>query len=334
MRPVVRTVLRGALDRVHHVRAVPPGEARSTVAAVYAQTERDFGALAPPVALHSPDPQVLAAAWTMLRESLLVEGATSRADKEAVATAVSRANTCPYCAEVHGAARGPDGGRAAGPVAAWVWDGGAAGPPPVPPDRIPEIIATAVTFHYLNRMVNVFLDGSPLPPALPAAARGTVLRAVARSLRPRRPGGPARGGSLALLPAAPLPEDLAWAAPYPHLAGAFARAGAAIGAAGERVLPGAVREMVTARLDAWDGRPPGPGSGRPDEPLSRLAPGERPVARLALLTALASYRVTAADIAAVRGGPVPVDDRDLIGITAWASLAAARRAGLLLARNG
>ncbi|GLF98800.1 carboxymuconolactone decarboxylase family protein [Streptomyces yaizuensis] len=328
MRPLVRTVLRGSLDRIHHVAAVRPAAARGTVAAVYAQAERDFGALAPPVALHSPHPGVLAAAWTMLRETLLVEGRVGRAAKETVATAVSEANSCPYCAEVHGAAADAGGGRPAGRLADWVRDGGAAtGPPPGPPDRAPELIGTAVTFHYLNRMVNVFLDGSPLPPALPPAARGTMLRVVAGALRSREPGGPAPGVSRALLPAAPLPGDLAWAAPRPHIAGAFARAAAAIGAAGESALPGPTRELVLDRLAGWDGAPLGP--GRPDGPAAALAPAARPAARLALLTALASYRVTPADIAAVRA-----DDRTLVGITAWASLAAARRAGALLAGEG
>ncbi|NBE53877.1 alkylhydroperoxidase, partial [Streptomyces sp. YC537] len=74
VKPVVKAVLRGALKDVRHIRAVAPDSAEGLAARVYAQLERDFGVLAPPVALHSPAPPVLAAAWTLLREVLLVEG--------------------------------------------------------------------------------------------------------------------------------------------------------------------------------------------------------------------------------------------------------------------
>ncbi|MEV6623168.1 carboxymuconolactone decarboxylase family protein, partial [Amycolatopsis sp. NPDC051114] len=101
---LVRFALRRTLRDVKYVEAVRPRHARGLVRDVYRQVERDFGMLAPPVALHSPAPEVLAAAWLMLRESLVAGGTASRADKEVVAAAVSAANSCPYCVEVHGMA--------------------------------------------------------------------------------------------------------------------------------------------------------------------------------------------------------------------------------------
>src|SRR5262249_9144287 len=71
---------------------------------VYVQVEQEFGVLAPPIALHSPSPETMAAAWLMLRESMLAPGLVGRAHKEAIAAAVSLGNTCPYCVTVHGAA--------------------------------------------------------------------------------------------------------------------------------------------------------------------------------------------------------------------------------------
>src|SRR6185295_15469362 len=115
-------------------------------------------------------------------------------------TAVSVANTCPYCVDVHGAAVTVLGqGRDFPEVTAWV-DG--TGPVPGEPDDRPELVGVAVTFHYLTRMVNVFLPNSPLPPGLP---RGPGLAVLGRFLRdaadsPIRP-----CDSLALLPTAPLP---------------------------------------------------------------------------------------------------------------------------------
>ncbi|MFC7110765.1 hypothetical protein ACFQQB_66485 [Nonomuraea rubra] len=66
-----------------------------------------------------------------------------------------------------------------------------------------ELIAVAVTFHYLNRMVAVFLGDSPLPPEVPARARGPALRAFGRLMRPAARRTPPAGASLPLLPAAP-----------------------------------------------------------------------------------------------------------------------------------
>ncbi|WP_347566705.1 carboxymuconolactone decarboxylase [Streptomyces griseocarneus] len=216
-RTLVRTALRGSLAQIRHVRAVPPGAAEGTVATVYAASEREFGLLAPPLALHSPAPESLAACWLMLRETLLADGRVSRAAKEAVATGVSRDNSCPYCVDVHRAqvrTLPPD--DAAGRLSAWARRGG---PRPFPDEDAPEVVGVAVTFHYLNRMVNLFLRDSPVPPLAPAALRGGMLRAVSRVTRPPAPGAPAPGDSLGLLPAAPLPPDLAWAAGRPAVAG-------------------------------------------------------------------------------------------------------------------
>ncbi|MGA4844416.1 carboxymuconolactone decarboxylase [Streptomyces sp. G45] len=338
MRGLLATSLRGGLVRIRHVTAVRPEEAHGTVAAVYRQTERDFGALAPPVALHSPAPGVLAAAWAMLRETLLVEAAASRAAKEAVATGVSEANTCPYCVQIHGAAlSGLDRGGRDGPAFAWARGSGpdasaGAAPPPCAPAAVPELVGVAVAFHYLNRMVNVFLDDSPLPATTPAAARGPVLRIVTRSLRAQSARAPAPGDSLPLLPAAPPPADLAWAAGKAHIEGAFARAAAAVDAAGARAVPAAVRDLVLAELADWDGRPPGMARTWLEDRVRPLPAGTRPAARLALLTALASYQVSPADIDAVRDTVDGPADQRLVELTSWAALAAARRAGTRLAR--
>ncbi|MEV0998791.1 carboxymuconolactone decarboxylase family protein [Nonomuraea sp. NPDC050202] len=384
---------RGVLAQVRHVSPVPPRAARGLVARVYAQLVRDFGMAAPPVLLHSPAPEALAACWMMLRESLLCGDAAARVVKEVVASEVSAANACPYCVDVHHATlrglRGHDDPRLAA-VAAWARATGErrsvaeqppasrAGPlaagqqpscePVAVGQRLPalqprllaerewpppgagltavgersaaleaELIAVAVTFHYLNRMVTVFLGDSPLPPEVPRRARGPALWAFGRLMRPAARRTVPAGASLPLLPAAPLPPDLAWAGSGP-LADAFARASAAIEACGLRSVPGPVRDLVTERLAAWTGGPPPvpPGRARAQEagPPSRawvteataaLPGGLRPAATLALLTALAPYQVDDGVVEACRRAGQ--DDRSLIELTAWASLSAARRVG-------
>ncbi|MEV4374183.1 carboxymuconolactone decarboxylase family protein [Nonomuraea sp. NPDC049637] len=334
----------GALAQVRYVRPVRPGAARGLVARVYEQVERDFGMLAPPVALHSPAPRALAACWLVLRESLLAAGAAGRVAGELVAREVSAGNACPYCVDVHGAtlrALTPaDPGLR--PLAAWARASAApgAGGPPVTGAAAVELVAVAVTFQYLNRMVNVFLGDSPLPPELPGAARGSALRVFGALMRPaaRRPAPP--GGSLGLLPGAPLPDDLAWAGGVARLGEAFARAAAAIEEGGARRLPVQVRELVAERVSGWDGVPPGPGDGWADQAAAALPPAQRPAARLALLTALASHQVDARTVgefrAATPGPAAPTDaaptdaalaDAALVEAASWAAMTAARRTG-------
>jgi hypothetical protein len=183
----------------------------------------------------------------------------------------------------------------------------------------------AVTFHYLNRMVNVFLGDSLLPPQVPARARGGLLRMFGLVLRPMARRGAAPGASLGLLPAAPPAADLAFADGAPHVAGAFARAAHAFDEAGRRSVPSPVRDLVTAGLAGWDGTPPGLGRGWTDGPVSALPPAHQAAGRLALLTAMASYQVDTTVVEAFRAGTP--GDRELVELTSWAAMAAARTVG-------
>lgn len=323
---VARATRKSTLSQIRYVTPVMPRAATGAVAEVYRQAEYDFGMLAPPVSLHSPAPVPLAAAWMMLRESLVAEGHGTRAAKEVVAAAVSLANQCPYCVEVHGAAliglmRNPDSeaivaGRideVADPglreLARWSLDG--SGPAPAD-ELLPEYLGVAVTFHYLNRMVNLFLPKSPLPPNVPwpmrQRMRGVAASIMGRFARVQR----ATGTSLDLLPPADLPPDMAWAKGNDTIAEPFARAAAAIEAVGEHAVPQRIRELVHSRLS----------SGAPPNRREALEPAER----LALLLALASYRITPEDVAAYQ--QEQPSDQTFVEFASWVSLTAARHAVL------
>src|SRR5262245_56568052 len=86
--------------RIRYVTAVAPREARGLVAAVYAQLRADFGRVAEPLAVHSPAPELLAGAWGVVRETLLV-GRVPRGVKASIAGTVSAVNRCPSCVDVH-----------------------------------------------------------------------------------------------------------------------------------------------------------------------------------------------------------------------------------------
>lgn len=340
-----------ALLQVRYVHRVRYRAARGTVARVYREVEHDFGVLAPPIVLHAPAPEVLAAAWLMLREPMLAPGSAGRAAKEAVAAAVSVANACPFCVTIHGStldALSPTGEGSsiaadrpqdtADPLlralGAWARDG--ARPPahrsraPVDLDAVEraELVGVAVTLHYLNRMVNVFLGAMPMPPGAPHAMLGLVTRVLVGLIR--KGAGRARpsGASLDLLPEAAAAPDLAWAQGSPEIADAFARATAAIEEAGRTALPESVRALTRAKLESWDGRPLPLDAGWIEQALDPLPAAERGAGRLALLVALASYRVDERVVEGYRD--YRSDDGALIAACAWASLAAARVAGVRL----
>jgi AhpD family alkylhydroperoxidase len=326
--------------QIKHLSPVSADGADPLVGRVYAQVEEDFGMLAPPVSLHAPAPSVLAASWMMLRETLVAGGRADRTAKEVVAAAVSHGNRCPYCVDVHsstlyGLTRADDatavaegrleevGNPRLRQIAGWV--ARSAAPSPVPADQARELVGVAVVFHYLNRVVNVFLTESPFPDQVPAGVRPRLRRLAGRMVAPAARRSPEAGASLDLLPDAELPADLAWAAGSPHVAAALARSAAAIDEAGRREVPAAVRELTTTVLAAWDGSPPGLSRAWTDEAVSGLAEEDQAAGRLALLTALAAYQVDASvvdDFRRDRPG-----DEALVGLTSWAAMTAARRAG-------
>lgn len=88
---------------------------------------------------------------------------------------------------------------------------------------------------------------------------------------------------------------------------------------GGRMLAGAVR------------RRPRPGASLPLVALGGLPEEDRAGARLALLTALAPYRVTDADVTAWRGGSRT--DEDLVRLCAFGAITATERAEALITRT-
>ncbi|WP_150238106.1 carboxymuconolactone decarboxylase family protein [Nocardiopsis quinghaiensis] len=314
---LLRTAVRRSLKDVRHVHPVPPRRARGEVATLYRQVERDFGVLAPPVALLSPAPECAAATWTALRESLLVPGRTARPDREAVATAVSRDNACPYCVEVHGAtlgSLGPVGGDSRVRLGA------------DPPERA-ELGAVVLTFQHINRLVNVFLPESPLPAFAPGFARKSLRRATGAVIAARS-GHPVPGASLPLLPErtrrGPVPDDLGWAAGDPRILRALTRTAATIDAAGDRALPDTVRALLRRHLQEQGTGSAGVSRAWVEEPVSELPPPDRPLGRLALLTARASYQVGDDTVTECRNAGA--DDPTLVRAVCWAAMTAARHA--------
>jgi alkylhydroperoxidase family enzyme len=334
--------------QVKYVTPVPAAAARGLVARVYAQVAEESRLVVPPALLHSPAPEVLAAYWVLIREPLVGSGRVDRLAKEAVAAAVSVANICPYCVDMHSTGmyelssehdaeaivrdrveEVTDARIRA--LARWARtahlrdDRAPRDPEPFVEAHRAELVGVLVGFHYLTRVVNVFLPSFLLPPRLSPGARRRFKRGVSRVLAPTLRGDRPAGLALPLLPAAELTADASWAVGHPPVAAATARSFAAFEAAGQRSIPAEVRELVLEHLAGWHGEETGLSRDWCERSVDRLRPEDRAAGRLALLTALASYQVD--DEAVQEFRLAEPSDRALVETVAWASFAAARRVG-------
>ncbi|GAA3252312.1 carboxymuconolactone decarboxylase family protein [Nonomuraea helvata] len=310
-----------------YVTPVEPRAATGRVARVYAQLAEDFRMARMPVFLTlSPAPEVLAATWAMLRESLLA-GDESRTAREVVALGVSMANRCPFCVAAHttllhatgdhrlaetiAAGGTPDDPRHA-ELLAW------AGSRRRAPETGPQIVGTALTFHFINRIASALLTENLLPANLQKSrlVRSVGGRAMSRAVRTRL----LSGASLPLVADLPALPEPAWGAGT-SVGAAYAALRAVAGTGGE-LLGESARAAVTDAVAAWDGEHPPMGGAWLDGPLADVPAGERPGARLALLVALAPYRVTDADVAAWRGSRT---DEDLVRLCAFGAASAMER---------
>ena len=333
---------------IRYIQPVAPNSTEGLVARVYPQIKKEFGALVEPFILHTPSPELLAGAWSACRESLLV-GSVRRDVKEAVAATVSRINQCPYCVDAHTIMLNATSARnsadaiihqqddqirdtAVRSIVKWAAATRSPGAkvllsPPFSQKDAPEIIGTAVFFHYVNRMASVLLSKTPLPsnhPLLKGFFKRMAGWFFSRAIHRSKP----LGASLELLPESELPADLAWAKTSTNIAGAFARFAAVVDRAGRDFIPEDVRDCVMKYVRAWDGKDPRLGRHWVEETINGLDEKSKDIGRLVLLTALAPYQVDEGVVNAFTTHIIG-DDR-LLGALAWGSFTAARRIGTWL----
>jgi AhpD family alkylhydroperoxidase len=336
---------RSLVERVFDgIDAPPRPEAPVWLVDAWEQADREFVA-GPPLTLHLPVPALFPAVWAVTRESLLA-GPTQRVVREVIAAAVSTLNECPYCVDSHAAstsALGHDGvakalraksvGRIADSqlraAAAWAVATRSPGDPlladpPFAPEDQPYAVGTALTFHYLNRMVSAFLK--PAPATVPSFIDrcGFMTRVLGRfpgrllstaNLEP--------GASLQFCSWAPSVSAPASLEEAPEVAAAWSALIAAAQNAGEAVLSERTRAVISDTIESWSGADPGLGSGWARRAVASLPKEEHAPATFALVCALAPYRVERRLVDAVR--TVHPTDADLVAIASWASVRATVR---------
>jgi len=337
---------------IRFIEPVPPRRAEGLVRQVYRQVRREFALLWDPMSgrspylVFSPVPELLAAVWSAQYETMLV-GRVPRADKELIAAAISALNACPFCVDAHSAlARSAGADPLPHPLSEASlnaitdprrrvlarWALATRSPksplladPPFEDDEAAEIIGTAVAFHFINRIVSVFLGDEAILPGGRAhrlAERLVGLYARPALRRQRQPGCALEllGG---LTPT--LVPDLRWAAQRPHIAAAMAQLDDTTARAVDAVLPQEVRALIASTLEGWDGSDPGLSRAWTHGLVAELDERHRPLAQLCLLVALAPYQVDEEDVTAFRA--LRSSDRELVIACSWAAYAASKRIG-------
>lgn len=325
-----------------------PRERSDLAELVGAQITREMGGLLPPFAIHLPEPEALAACWAIVREPA-VGPAVARSTKEAVAATVSIINECPYCVDVHTTtlyafAQSDLGAKVAAGRHAEVTDphlrailawarasrspaSRALADPPFGASAAAELIGTVLGYHYINRMVSIFLPGSLLPGAANGWVAGGLKRLIGAGMRRMLLRSASPGMALQFLPdiEGRSTGEFSWATGDPIISSAFHRAGAIFDTLGAHALAVPVRDLVTERLDQWRGEHPALSRRWVDDAVAGLAEALRPAARFALLSALAPYQIDAQIVGDFQAAVGPNGDERIVAAAAWSAFAAVRR---------
>ena len=307
---------------------------------VLEQALREFQ-LVPPLTIHISDPELLAGVWSVLRETYIVNQ-KDRALRERVASIVSSLNKCPYCQNVHSAFhentdQNDEYNSAKKAVEQWanltlLPKQALTLVKKIPIEKRPQLLGTAVVFHYINRIVNVFLDESPV--RLPSGISGKNSQKVSKKMLGKF--------GKRLLKLDPKPGEFVWeisekipsyslfiwAKDDPAVSKGFAQFGYAIERAGKSELSSFVRFLITSHLSDWHGEVPPLSSHWIDEVLREVSEKERAAAEFALLTARASWQIDPKRIEKLRSQGA--NDQRLVRIAAWGAFSAAKRIGSLL----
>lgn len=329
---------------VNYVKVITPSKATGKLAEIYKQIQADF-MIATPFTLHSSQPDLVIGTFALERESMFY-GIVPRARKEAVAAGVSTTNECPYCIDAHtmmmtavdaddaadAIHKGSDEIQDTAIEQLFAWSKATYKPdapiiqnPPFSRQEAPEIFGAALTFHYINRMVNVFLDEAIMPGMNNLGPVSGFMRKMAAGvmMKPVINRKTKAGESLRFLPKADLPDEFSWAAENQILADTFTGMNEAINQAIQGIVSQDVLNIVQNRFNAWNGEQMGISRAWLNEVMTNLDEKAQIAVRLMLLAGLASYQISESDILAFRKH-YP-SDAELIVVTAWGAYAAIRR---------
>ncbi len=306
----------------------------------------DFGMIPPPLSIHKVDSDLFSASWACLRETLVV-GRVPRYFKEAVASGASEANRCPYCVGAHSmmfdiykppAKKQPtvdDPFRSLDPeklkmwARSWNLSKNDQISPPFPKKIQSEIIGTAVYFHYLTRMVAIYLGDS----FIPKYVKWTVplmmsFMRMCMGLNDKR----SKNLGTSQLPNVPMDGGPDWA-DQDNIRIAFSQFQTVTDSKITKILSGSMMDFIKSFLSKWQGFDPGLSASwvMPYmEKLSKLDAKEEQLARYMLWVIGSPYMIVDEEKKSLEK---IMGNTDLFIATAWVSLRAALRTGILITQG-
>lgn len=311
---------------VRFINPPKPGKSGGPSAAVYEQMRRDF-MVASPFVLHGSVPDLLAAAWSVVRETLFCGDAT-RGDKEIVAWAVSDANQCPFCVGAHHAAVRASGANDAA-LEEWARSTNTSNVIALPmSENSVEFYGTAVAFHYLNRMVSVFLPDKmmPMPDLMDGMTNRMASAMMGEMIKKGQQNQP--GDSATVRP--DFDESLAWSPAWadsePHIRDALRSWSGLVEGAALRHLDAKLLAHLGKSIDTWNG-------STDDEMIEATvkAASNPGAAQLALSTVVKPWQVSAEMVQQARASGLSEDG--VLVLVSWAAQRAARRVGEWIAQS-
>jgi AhpD family alkylhydroperoxidase len=147
--------------------SIPPSDATGELMEIYERIGGARGGVAQIHQAQSLNPAVLATHFELYKAVMFQPSPLTRADREALAVAVSRANSCEYCASHHGAALGQLGAQSSLPPHVFEWAARLARTPETISEAdvamlrtaglsdraILDAVLTIAYFSYVNRLV-------------------------------------------------------------------------------------------------------------------------------------------------------------------------------------
>jgi AhpD family alkylhydroperoxidase len=342
-----------SVQTMRYVSAVPTGKAEGLTKKVYDMIREDFfknGSLTS----RSKVPELMAAIWTVGRESMLVPDKVDRTTKDAISSVLSQINICPYCEDmlislVHAGGKS----NVANDIFAQndfgasdtllrrrlKWVKAIATPEtdqipdtPFSEEQLPEIFGTLMGMSDINRFSHVVMDDSPVPaPFGILSLKSLALKMFGSELKVTRQARLVPGQALDLLPPAELPSDMQWAKANPRVADAVSRYTQVVEHEGAKVISSIARKAIQESLYQWNGEKMPMDSIWIDREVEGLGGDDKVIARLAIVVAKAPYRVTEKIVYDALG-----EDRNeerFIRVLAWSSFTAARRFTQIVAQK-
>jgi len=333
---------RFATNSIRFLKIHKPSKAQGKLHKIYNQINKD-AILVAPFTLHASEPNLVAAVWSANRETMFY-GIVPRSYKEAIASEVARINECPFCVSVHTLVMQASGEEKASDtilhqtknnianeqlrdIIAWSTstrtpDAEILKNPPFTVEEAPEIIGSALTFHYLTRMVNIFIEGDLMPNMgiVNGIIRKGISQFMLKSLVEREL---IPGDSLQFLPDALLPKEFNWAKDHPHISQTFAGINAIMNQHIEQTVSSTIIDLVQSHYDKWQGEDTGISRKWIKDATEGLSESEAIATSLMLLAGFAPYQISESDIETFR--QYYPDDKQLLAVTAWGAWATVRR---------